>query len=232
MNHKQKLGYMALGAGILALGIIIGQFVTPDIKAQSNGVFDKITCREIEVIDKDSKTGIMLTTHERGGLFVLSGKAGSVDIGTTVRGGVVSVSGKDGGSARMMTYKHGGRVEAYGKDGGRTEMGTDGFGEQHVYVSGKDGGRVDIGPDEHGGHVQVYGKGLFDSRIAGMGIAEQSGVVWVLSGKDYGSARMITDEHGGHVQVLNNQLEIRAAMGVNEDGNGALSTWDRNGYRQ
>ena len=58
------------------------------------------------------------------------------------------------------------------------------------------------------------------------------GVVWVLSGKDYGSARMITDEHGGHVQVLNNQLEIRAAMGINEDGNGAISTWDRNGYRQ
>ena len=51
MNHKQKLGYMALGAGILALGIIIGQVVTPDIEAQSNGVFDKIICKEIEVVD-------------------------------------------------------------------------------------------------------------------------------------------------------------------------------------
>ena len=30
MNHKQKLGYMALGAGIMALGIIIGQVITPD----------------------------------------------------------------------------------------------------------------------------------------------------------------------------------------------------------
>ena len=29
MNYKQKLGYMALG-------IIIGQVVTPDIEAQSN----------------------------------------------------------------------------------------------------------------------------------------------------------------------------------------------------
>ena len=46
MNYKQKLGYMALGAGILALGIIIGQWVTPDIEAQNNGVFDKIICRE------------------------------------------------------------------------------------------------------------------------------------------------------------------------------------------
>ena len=29
MNHRQKLGYMALGAGIMAVGITIGQFVTP-----------------------------------------------------------------------------------------------------------------------------------------------------------------------------------------------------------
>lgn len=81
MNYKQKLGYMALGAGILALGIIIGQFVTPDIKAQStdlpmdlddielppsNRRFNKITCREIEVVDKDGNKAIVLFT---GGVF-------------------------------------------------------------------------------------------------------------------------------------------------------------------
>lgn len=81
MNHKQKLGYMLLGAGILAVGIIIGQFVTPDIKAQStdlptgfddlvppppNKRFNKITCREIEVVDKDGKKAIGLFT---GGVF-------------------------------------------------------------------------------------------------------------------------------------------------------------------
>ena len=50
MNHKQKLGYILLGAGIMALGIAIGQFITPDIEAQNNGVFEKITCRELEVV--------------------------------------------------------------------------------------------------------------------------------------------------------------------------------------
>ena len=55
MNHKQKFGYTLLGAGIMALGITIGQFMTPDIEAQSNGVFDKITCRELEVVDKTGK---------------------------------------------------------------------------------------------------------------------------------------------------------------------------------
>ena len=55
MNYKQKLGYTLLGAGIMALGIIIGQAITPDIEAQSNGVFDKITCRGIEVVDENGK---------------------------------------------------------------------------------------------------------------------------------------------------------------------------------
>ena len=60
MNHKQKLGYMALGAGIMALGIIIGQWGTPDIEAQSNGVFDEITCRSLNVVDRNGNTGIHL----------------------------------------------------------------------------------------------------------------------------------------------------------------------------
>ena len=64
MNHKQKLGYILLGAGIMAVGITIGQFVIPNIEAQSNGVFDKITCREIEVVDKDGDKAIGLGTED------------------------------------------------------------------------------------------------------------------------------------------------------------------------
>ena len=75
MNYKQKLGYIALGAGILALGIIIGQFVTPDIEAQSNGVFDKITCREIEVISKDGETTILVGDGDIGFFHKDGGKA-------------------------------------------------------------------------------------------------------------------------------------------------------------
>lgn len=60
MNHKQKLGYILLGAGIMAVGVTIGQFLTPSIEAQSNGVFDKITCRELEVVDAKGNKGIVL----------------------------------------------------------------------------------------------------------------------------------------------------------------------------
>ena len=63
MNNNRKLGYMALGAGIMAVGIIIGQIVTPDIKAQAESVFDKIYCRQIVVEDAEGKPQIILADN-------------------------------------------------------------------------------------------------------------------------------------------------------------------------
>ena len=62
--------------------------------------------------------------------------------------------------------------------------------------------------DEHGGHISVQDKERKESAVVGI------------------------DEHGGRVDVFNKQGKTRAGMGVNEYGNGAVSTWDRNGYRQ
>ena len=63
MTHKQKLGYMLLGAGIMALGIIIGQVITPEIEAQSNGVFDEIQCRKLTVVDHNGKRAVLLSSE-------------------------------------------------------------------------------------------------------------------------------------------------------------------------
>ena len=187
MNHKQKLGYMALGAGVLAIGIIIGQVITPDIEAQSNGVFDEIQCTRLTVVDKQGNVAVLLATDEHGG--------------------VVGVYGKDGGSAGMGIGEHSGFVRVHRKDGGRASMTT----------------------NEHGGFVGVFdGK---DGGSVGMGIGEHSGFVGVYR-KDGGRASMTTNEHGGFVGVANNQCKNRAVMGINEFGNGAVSTWDKNGYRQ
>ena len=117
---EQKSGYMALGAGILAIGITIGQFVTPDIEARNNGVFDKIICREIEVIDKNGKTAIWLMTDEHGGR--------------------VSVLGKDDGIASMSTDQHGGVVGVFNNQGKtRAFMGVDAFGNGGVATLDKNG---------------------------------------------------------------------------------------------
>ena len=43
---------------------------------------------------------------------------------------------------------------------------------------------------------------------------------------------MDVDEHGGNVYVYGKGDDTsRVAMDVNEYGNGAVSTWDKNGYR-
>ena len=84
MNHKQKLGYMALGAGILALGIIIGQIITPDIEAQGNGVFDDITCRRLTVVDQNEKVAILLASDkESANAIVILDQNGKKAIGLT-----------------------------------------------------------------------------------------------------------------------------------------------------
>ena len=95
MSHKQKLGYILLGAGIMALGITIGQFITPNIEAQSNGVFDKIVCREIEVVDENGRQAILISSAN-GTAFVTivdihSGMPG-VMLGSTDESNYVSVS--------------------------------------------------------------------------------------------------------------------------------------------
>lgn len=64
MNHKQKLGYITLGAVIMLIGMWIGNSTSPPLIAQSNGVFDKIQCRSLEVIDVKGKKSIALFASE------------------------------------------------------------------------------------------------------------------------------------------------------------------------
>lgn len=47
-----------------------------------------------------------------------------------------------------------------------------------------------------------------------------------------GRAIMSINEHGGRVSVSGKTGDTRAAMGINKYGNGAVSTWDKNGYLQ
>lgn len=80
MNYKQKLGYTILGAGMMAVGIIIGQLVILDIEAQNNGVFNKITCRELVVIDKNGNEVIVLESREAGNIVKVYDKTRNAHI--------------------------------------------------------------------------------------------------------------------------------------------------------
>ena len=52
-------------------------------------------------------------------------------------------------------------------------------------------------------------------------------------GMKTGAVQLMTDENGGTLSVYGKaDDESRVAVSINEYGNGAVSTWDKNGYRQ
>ena len=291
MNHKQKLGYTVLGAAIMAVGITIGQSVTSDSEAQSNGymalgavvllgavgltnppsnsVFDKITCRRLEVVDEKGNQSVVLESRDamleknRGNITVYDTRGnqsvllngGESEMGL---GGAVSIQDEKGAPAVILqSIPPGNSVSVHGKNGetgksaymsvnvysgadvrlndkedqaqvamGMTERG----GEVRVWSKeGKQGGQAAMSVTEHGGHVQAWGKEGKGSAL--MCTGEHGGFV-SAQGNQGEMAAMDTSEHGGCVQVRDNQGKAGAKMSVNAYGNGAVSTWDKNGYRQ
>ena len=62
MKRKICVKSMFLGAVIMLIGLAVGAIVSPPLVAQRNGVFDKIQCRELQVLDKHGKKAIHLHT--------------------------------------------------------------------------------------------------------------------------------------------------------------------------
>ena len=67
---------MGLGAGIMLIGLAVGAIVSPPLIAQRNGVFDKITCRKLEVVDEDGNPAVGLSSSEERNDVLVSDKQG------------------------------------------------------------------------------------------------------------------------------------------------------------
>ena len=67
MNYKQKLGYTTLGAAIMLIGMWLSPLISPPVTAQHSGVFDKIQCTSLTVVDKQGKPAVVLNSHEEWG---------------------------------------------------------------------------------------------------------------------------------------------------------------------
>ena len=83
---------------------------------------------------------------------------------------------------------------------------------------------ISLVSDEDGNTVSVFNKA--PKVIKG----DTMQVIEALSVKE--AVRLGATEHGGRIDAFNKQGKNRAVMGVTEYGNGAVSTWDKNGYRQ
>ena len=64
MKRRICVRSMGLGAVIMLIGLAVGAIVSPPLVAQRNGVFDKITCRGLQVVDENGKQAIVLTSAE------------------------------------------------------------------------------------------------------------------------------------------------------------------------
>ena len=115
------------------------------------------------------------------------------------------------------------KVQANGRSArlhanGVSVLGENGKGRAAITVMGEHGNVSLSGEDGEG---SVY-----------MTVDDRGGYVSVRSKEGEGSAHMALNENGGYVGVFGKGSETtRAIMAVNEYGNGAVSTWDKNGYR-
>ena len=165
---------------------------------------------QIIVFDQNGKSGCWITGHESEVPILQAPPAKVVIGGSTSDGGYVAVRGKDGEFGAKMQA---GEIVVFGKD----EM-TGAW----VSVDEKNSGRIILfDNDDEGENIGVH-----------LGIDEHGGLVSVGGKGGKGMAQIAVTEHGERVDVFGKvDKESRASMSVNEYGNGAVSTWDKNGYR-
>ena len=177
MNCKQKLGYMALGAGILALGIIIGQFVTPDIEAQDNGVFDKIQCRGLEVLDTEGKAVIVLAAHDVGNAILVNGvhDKPAIALMADKKGGVSVRAGEQSGLV-LISDEIGNRMIVSDDRGEPAIVFRTRDDEHGIFVYDKQGEQaVTIGHDQTMNAVHLLNEGEISARLSASKVGSSIG---------------------------------------------------------
>ena len=187
--------------------------------------------------------GVKLAVDRYGGGIIMfrnenDGDAhASATIQTTADGtGSFSIYQKNGGEVSLGATDHGGYVLIYGAKHnkklasmGVTDDGESGLVSVKRYDRGTRIGLTEIAVDLEGGRFDVFGKD--GQSVAGIRANDDGGRVYAYGKDGKSKAALGIHEYGGRVD-LHGRGEGKVAIGINEYGNGAVSTWDKNGYRQ
>ena len=232
---KSKEGLYAIIGGIVGAVFTLAVCAVMPIGAQNgDATFGKITCTGLNVVDVNGNDRVRLLGSSVSGavymygltgtgaitLDTLSGitiedSRGSVELSTNDKGGVVSISGKNDSDkiserAAMAINYNGGLFRLSGNDNIARAL----------LFAGDQGGELYLWETSKLQHVVT------------LGVNDNGGVVQVRSTDSERFAQMHINKHGGSVSVFGKGSDSsRAIMTVNEYGNGAVSTWDKNGYR-
>ena len=218
-HWKIKLAYATFGL----LCAVIGMLLSP-VTAQRDK-FQEIECTKLTLIDPiTGKTTAELETDEHGGILYLYGAKNN-------RSAAKLYVDKDGGRLYMFSNEDVGDAHV----SAMILTSEDGTGS--VSVHQKNGAGTSISAIENGGYMSIYGA-KHKKLLASIGVTDdgESGLISVNRyehGKDIGSAQLSANKNGGRLSIYGKtDHSSRVVVGINEYGNGVVSTWDKNGYRQ
>lgn len=210
MRRKESL-YAVIGGIAGALLTMAMGLIAPLGAQNENATFDNITCSSLIVDNEDKK------------VFISDGEiwAQNDEALIMIHEDQIRVY-NDGKMVGLEIGEQGGKIVVEGQTSGRQRK--DGTFE----MTSHDGKKVEIGIGNHGGYVIARGK----RGAAQIGIGEYGGDISMVGDNDNEPIIwMRTNENGGNIALYGNDGKQRVGMGVNEYGNGAVSTWDKNGYR-
>ena len=207
MRRKELL--FAVIGGIVGALVMMALGFGVSLAAQSGGDanFGKITCTELEVLYSNELRRVRIVGKERGGEIEICGRSGNrrINLDGWDHGGVIVMQGRN-------------KDENTSIRPGSIFLGN---GEEWPYISMSSVLGIRIN------------RGVLQDLVE-LGVDEKSGAGYVRVSDKASRQRagLFTDEHGGYVAVFGKGSKgSRAIIGVNEYGNGAVSTWDKNGYR-
>ena len=194
MKHKVNARDMALGAGIMLIGLAVGVIGTTPLIAQREGVFGEIQCSRLVVVDETGKPAITLATDakesglpEKQNVMIVYNKSGekAVVIGTHREHNGVDVHDKQGEPLAVLSAsRQGGMLRLLTMDSRNSRQPA-----ILLLGGGPMGSSVMLFSPE--GHVmsQYYV------------IDETTG--FILEGKDANDGIFLSvDEEGNHIRVL------------------------------
>ena len=256
MKRKEVLIAVIAGCFGAVITMGVGLFIPVGVVAQSqptDAEFETITCGRLRVVDGKGNALVDLYNNGLGGsadFYDLKGdvmmRLKSDGIQSRIRlfhkkdfhdvgNRNPPILGIDIDTNSLNSFLEVGNIS---QRGAVRMYNTDGFSELQVFHRNGEGGVVLFSSDNihslsvYDGDRAREDRSSSATKMVGLGSYGGTPSVNVYGRDKKSNASMTTTEHGGRVDVFNKQGETRAGMGVNEYGNGAVSTWDRNGYHQ
>ena len=139
-KNLEKAIYMGIGAVIAFISFSLGNIHRDTASAQEEApIVDLIRCRQLEIVNAQGRSGVVLESSEHGGnVFIFGKEAKGAALGIGEHGGLVRVFGKEGKlGIGLGISERGGFVTVHDKE---------------------DEIRTGLGITEHGGSIVIFNK--------------------------------------------------------------------------